>query len=126
MKLHNALLVAAMSVAAFGVVSLPGVASADSVVYFNVAPPPPRTEPAPKPRKGYVWSPGYWDARGNRHVWTAGHWERERKGYRYAPPTWTQEGDRWQLERGHWTKADGNGDGVANKSDRAPKHPARQ
>jgi hypothetical protein len=126
MKLHNALLVAAMSFAAFAAVSLPGVASAETVVYFNVAPPPPRTEPAQKPRKGFVWAPGYWDAQGNRHVWIAGHWERERKGYRYAPPTWTQDGDRWRLEHGHWVKVDPGADGAASKHDRAPKNPARQ
>ena len=41
------------------------------------------TRSSPSARPGYVWSPGYWDWRGHRHVWVNGHWERARHGYVY-------------------------------------------
>lgn len=51
------------------------------------APPPPRREAVPHARKGQVWVPGYWDWRGHRHVWVAGHFEKVRPGYRYRTPS---------------------------------------
>ena len=45
--------------------SLPAAAE----IYVNIAPPAPRYEVVPAPRVGYVWVPGFWDWRGNRHVW---------------------------------------------------------
>ena len=79
------------SVAAF---SLPAAAE----IYVNIAPPAPRYEVVPAPRVGYVWIPGYYDWRGNRHVWTRGRWERERHGYHYHPTRWTERDGRWALE----------------------------
>ena len=63
-------------------------------------PPPPRVEVVPAPRTGYVWVPGYWDAREHRHVWARGHWVRERAGYRYIEPRWAQDGSGpdWGME----------------------------
>jgi hypothetical protein len=99
-------LLAAMCAASLGAVAMPTLASADVGIYFNVAPPPVRYEVVPAPRHGYTWSSGYWNAKNQRHVWQAGHWEKDRAGYQLAQPTWTQHDNRWQLERGHWNKGD--------------------
>ncbi len=124
MKL-NKLLAAGLFVGTLAGVGLPAVADAAVGVYLNVAPPPPRAEIVPAPRRGYVWVPGYWDVRGHRHVWRAGYWEVARRGYNYAPPVWVQRGERWQLDRGGWRRGDRDGDGVPNRFDRAPGNPYR-
>ena len=125
MRLRKSL-VAVLCAASFGAISVPITASAEVGIYFNVAPPPVRYEAVPAPRRGYVWSEGYWNARGQRHVWQAGHWERQRTGYHFNQPTWTQRDDRWQLERGRWNRGDRDGDGVPNSRDRAPDNPNRR
>jgi hypothetical protein len=66
------------------------------------APPPPRYEPVPPPRVGYIWAPGFWDWDGHRHVWHGGHWEVARAGYAYRPPVWHQGPHGWELDRGGW------------------------
>ena len=76
---------------------------------MNVAPPPARYEVVPAPRVGFVWVPGYWDWRTNRHYWVRGHYVRERPGYYYHSAGW-RHGDR-------------DGDGVPNAYDRAPNNP---
>jgi len=81
---------------------LPSVAAVD--VYVNTAPPPPREERVREGRRGYVWAPGYWNWRGNRHVWVAGHWVRERRGYEWRPHRWVERDGRWRLERGGWDR----------------------
>ena len=107
--------------------AVPVVANAADV-YFNIAPPTPRYEAVPAARRGYVWVPGYWNGRGSRHVWQAGHWERSRAGYAYVQPNWIQRDNRWQLERGGWRRGDRDRDrdGVPNRLDRAPNNPYRQ
>ena len=117
-------LVAVLCAASFGGVTLPLSASAGDI-YFSYAPPPNRYEAVPAPRSGYVWAPGYWNAHHDRHVWKAGHWERERHGYHYVEPTWTQHDNRWQLQQGRWNKSDRDGDGVPNNRDRSPDNPNR-
>jgi len=114
--------------ATLGGVAAPNIASAAVDVYFNVAPPPARYEATPSPRRGYVWVPGYWDLRGQRHYWRAGHWERERRGYNYSAPVWEQRGERWHLNRGGWNRGmrDRDGDGVPNRFDNRPNNPNRQ
>ena len=79
------------------------------------APPPPRREAVPAPRRGMVWEEGHWDWRGGRHVWVAGHWVKARPGYAYRQPTWVEREGRWEMRRGGW---DRDGDGVANRHDR--------
>jgi hypothetical protein len=86
------------------------------------APPPPRHEVAPSPRRGQVWEEGHWDWRGGRHVWVAGHWVKARPGYAYRQPTWQERDGRWEMRRGGW---DRDGDGVANRDDRRPNNPYR-
>ena len=44
-------------------------ASAAVSVQLQIAPPAPRAEYVPAPRRGHVWAPGHWDWRGQRHVW---------------------------------------------------------
>jgi len=122
MKLRKTLLVA-ICVGSLAGMSLPLTANAEVGIFFNIAPPEPRYEVVPEPRVGYIWSSGYWNARKNRHVWQAGHWERERQGYYRVEPTWTQRDNRWQLERGRWNRGDRDGDGVPNNRDRAPNNP---
>ncbi len=120
------LLVAGMCVSSLAGFAVPVVAEAAVDIYFNVAPPPNRYEAVPAQRRGYVWVPGYWNARGQRHVWQAGHWEKARGGYNYAQPNWVQRDNRWQFDRGGWRRGDRDRDGVPNNRDRAPNNPNRQ
>ena len=117
-------LIAALCAASVGAMFVPMPASAEVTIFFNTAPPPNRYEVIPAPRAGYLWSPGYWNAKNNRHVWQSGHWERERHGYHYVQPTW-KERNSWQLEHGRWNKGDRDGDGVPNSRDRAPDNPRK-
>ena len=116
-------MLAALCAATVGIIALPLPASAQVNIYFNVAPPPVRYEVVPAPRQGYVWSSGYWNARGSRHVWQAGHWERDRAGYQFAQPTWTQQGDRWELERGRWKKGKHDSSGAHDEGGHASGNP---
>jgi hypothetical protein len=93
-------------------------------VFIRVAPPPLRTELIPRPRAGYLWTPGYWNWNGRRHVWVNGAWVRERRGHAYNAPVWVQEGDRWRFRRGGW--GDRDRDGVPNRVDRHPNNPHRR
>ncbi len=117
------LLLGSMIAASLGFAVAPLPAAAD--VFVRVAPPAPRVEVVPEPRRGYVWTPGYWNWRGNRHVWVNGTFVRERRGYVYAAPHWYERDGRWGMERGHWNRGDRDGDGVRNGVDRAPNNPRR-
>ena len=130
---NRKILLAALATASVGVLPLP--AAADVGFYVDVAPPAPRYEVVPAPRAGYVWVPGFWDWRGNHHVWARGHWERERSGYHWHPNRWEQREGRWALEKGRWDReryvenhggGDRDHDGVPNRYDRAPDNPYRQ
>ena len=124
------MILAALVASSFAAVSLP----ASAEVYVNIAPPAPRHEVVPTPRAGYVWVPGYWDWRGNKHVWARGHWERERHGYSFHPHRWVQRDGRWALEKGRWDRervvenrgGDRDHDGVPNRYDSHPNNPNRQ
>lgn len=108
------------------VTPLPSVAAVD--LYVNIGPPPERYEPVPAPRAGYVWAPGYWDWRDNRHVWSRGVWVRERQGYAYEPHRWVEHDGRWRLDRGRWNQArgrDSDRDGIPDRRDRHPYNPNR-
>ena len=112
--------------------SLGGVctyAPAATNIYVQTAPPEPRSERVPAVRRGYVWAPGYWDWKGRRHVWVAGHWVRARQGYAYRPHAWVERDGRWYLERGRWVRGgnrDRDGDGVPNRRDARPDDPRRR
>jgi hypothetical protein len=91
------------------------------VDYITVAPPPPRYERIPDPRPGYVWSPGYWEWRANRHVWIGGNWIASRPGYVYAQPRWVERDGRWFREEARWERGpngDRDHDGIPNRYDR--------
>ena len=125
MNVRKSLIIALGFVASIGALTVPMAANAEVRVYLNSAPPPMRVEVTPAPRHGYVWAPGYWNARNNKHVWQAGRWERERRGYHFVQPTWTQRDNRWEFQRGRWNRGDRDGDGVPNRVDRAPDNPNR-
>src|SRR5258708_15678407 len=74
-------------------------AAARTEVILNFAPPPVRYEVVPEPRVGHVWVPGFWEWRGHRHFWVAGHWVRERRGYVYAPARRIERDGRWVYYR---------------------------
>lgn len=112
-------------------------------VYINVPPPAVRYEAVPAPRAGYVWSPGYWNWRNNRHVWSNGRWERNRAGYYYHPNRWVERDGRWRNERSRWDRnrplgdrdrdgvpnardRDRDGDGVPNRLDNRPDNPRKR
>ncbi|MEO8103047.1 MAG: YXWGXW repeat-containing protein [Betaproteobacteria bacterium] len=134
------LLMIAIATSTLGAVASSAQAAVD--VFINVPPPPVRYEVAPAPRAGYVWAPGYWDWRGNRHIWVKGHWERERVGYYFHPPRWIERDGRWLIERSRWDRdrpygdldrdgtpnyrdRDRDGDGIPNRVDRNPDNPRR-
>ena len=107
--------------------SMAGIATpAAAVVYVQVAPPPPRVEAVPQPRRGYVWAPGHWEWRHKHHVWVGGTWVRARRGYAYSPPEWRERGGRWYMQQGRWARGDNDRDGVPNGMDRSPNNPNRQ
>jgi len=129
-------LFATLIAASLGTVTVAPTASAE--LFVRVAPPAPRVEVVPEPRRGYVWVPGYWDYHGHRHVWVAGTWVRERPGYRYEAPRWVEHNGGWRMEHGRWARGDRDhdgvpnrydhdrdGDGVPNRYDRAPDNPYR-
>ncbi|TMG96668.1 MAG: hypothetical protein E6H73_01620 [Betaproteobacteria bacterium] len=100
MLIRTRILVAAL---ALGAITVPVVSEARAVI-VEVAPPPPRVEVVPAPRRGYVWAPGYWEWRGRHHVWRNGYWVRERRGYHWAPHRWVDRGGRWEFENGRWER----------------------
>ena len=119
------LLLAAALTGALGAVTSPATSA---VVVVREAPPEPRVEVIPQARRGYVWAPGHWEWRANRHVWVKGKWIRDRKGYVYNPPTWRERDGRWEMERAAWRRGnrDNDGDGVRNRDDARPNNPNRQ
>jgi hypothetical protein len=118
---------AAAAVAGSLLMAAPVFAQTHVSISVHNAPPAARYEPVPAARKGYVWSPGYWNWNGHRHVWEKGHWERVRPGYAYQRPQWRQARHGWHLERGGWerrqhqhvnVRADRDRDGIPNRYDR--------
>ena len=114
-------ILAAMFAASIGTAAT----SASAVVYVRVAPPEPRVEVMPEPRRNRTWVAGHWEWQNRRHVWVAGHWVRDRPGHRYNQPAWAERDGRWYMTRGNWARGDADGDGVRNSQDRAPNNPRR-
>lgn len=125
MNIQKPLVAALFAAALAGGIAVPSVAAADTGIYLDVAPPPPRHEVIPSPRRGYIWVPGYWDYRGRHHVWVAGRYERDRPGFVYYQPRWTQRDNGWVMERGRWDKRDRDHDGVPDRLDHHPDNPRR-
>lgn len=101
MRLNMAGIVVAATLLAAPIVT---PAHAQVSVGITIAPPAPRYERVPSPRRGYVWAPGYWGYRGGRYVWIGGHYIRARPGYRWAPAVWQQRGPGWHYVPGHWVR----------------------
>lgn len=116
------LLIAAMLAGSLGSVTIP---SSAAVVVVREAPPQPRSERTPPPRRGYLWVPGHWDWKQNHHAWVKGSWLRDRPGYVYHQPTWEERDGRWHMARGNWARGDRDGDGVPNRVDNHPNNPNR-
>ena len=89
-----------------GAIALGGSASSFAAVNVDIriAPPAAPVEVLPGPRPGFVWVPGVYEWRGERHVWIAGHWIRERHGFHWVPAHWDRRGDLWHFEPGHWVR----------------------
>ena len=108
------------------------VQSGNVQVQYTQAPPPPRHEATPRPRRGMAWVPGHWEWRGHRHVWMNGYWVKARPGYHYRPVQWQERDGRWHMQPGGWDRdgdgipnrydRDRDGDGVPNRHDRRPDH----
>lgn len=96
-------LAALLTIAAAAYAPLPSMAQARYSVGISVAPPAPRYEAVPAPRRGYIWSPGHWEWRGQRHEWVQGYWIAERPGYAYAPAAWVRGDGGWYLQPERWT-----------------------
>jgi WXXGXW repeat (2 copies) len=98
-------------------------AQAQVSIRIGSAPPPPRVEVVPAPRRGYVWTAGHWEWQNRRHQWVTGSWMRERRGQHFVEPVWTENNGRWEYRRGSWARGDRDGDGVPNSMDRRPNNP---
>jgi hypothetical protein len=101
----------------------PMAAGAQTYTIVRVAPPAPVTEVAPAPRRGWTWTPGYYDYRGNQYVWVQGKWQRDRNGQEWREARWVQTGNgEWRRVGGNWERrgpnGDRDGDGIANRYDR--------
>ena len=92
-------------------------AQGHGAIVVRQAPPPPRAEVRPPPRRGYQWAPGYWAWEGRHYVWHQGNWVRARQGYAYRQPQWTQNGEQWRYRPGRWERGDVDHDGVPNALD---------
>lgn len=101
------------------------VGAADAQVIVRIAPPEPRVERVPPPRRGFVWVNGYWDWNGRRYVWRHGRWERVRHGYHWREDRWVERNGGWARERGGWSRGDRDGDGIPNRMDAHPNNPNR-
>jgi len=124
--IRKAILGSVVAVATMGGMVLPAAARTSVDLYVNYgAPPPAYYEVTPAPRVGYTWVPGYWDWRGHRHHWVAGHWIRARPGYVYHAPRWYERDGRWHIAQGGWRYGDADRDGVPNRYDNAPHNPYR-
>ncbi|MBL8519616.1 MAG: YXWGXW repeat-containing protein [Betaproteobacteria bacterium] len=122
MTLTKKLLLAAATAAALSGMPI-AQASPHWSIGINIGPPPLRYEPVPVPRAGYVWVPGYWDWRGQRHVWISGHYLREKRHQHYSPSYWSERGGRWYHAPGRW---DADRDGTPDRYDRHPHNPRRR
>ena len=107
MKIRFAMLAVA---GALSILASPIAANAQVSVNIQVpglvmgAPPPPRYEPLPPPRGGFVWVPGRWAWDGRAYAWRQGSWQPERAGYVYAPGQWIQDRGGWRWTEGDWRR----------------------
>ena len=73
--------------------------AAPAQVVMATPPPTARVFPAPAPRAGYTWVPGYYYPRGSHWAWHSGAWARTPRGHaRWVSPRYY--GGRFY--NGHW------------------------
>lgn len=96
--------------AAAAMMALSAPAHAQIIIGATIgsAPPAVRYAPAPAPRSGYIWAPGYWDWIAGRYLWVEGRWLAERPGYVWVSDDWAQYGDGWRRVHGHWAHVGGD------------------
>jgi hypothetical protein len=78
---------------------------AQQIVVVTPPPPPPAQVEVryARPSPFDVWVPGYWEWRGGRYVWIAGHWSRPPRGHRsWEAPRWERRGSNYIFIEGHW------------------------
>ncbi|MEO5672461.1 MAG: YXWGXW repeat-containing protein [Ramlibacter sp.] len=114
------ILLASLIAASFGTIPLASVAR---TIVIQQAPPAPREEAVPTPRRGHTWAPGHWEWKRGQHVWVSGHWLRARRGQHWEADRWVERDGRWVMERGRWARGDRDGDGVPNRLDARPNNP---
>ncbi|MDB5872043.1 MAG: hypothetical protein JWQ07_1485 [Ramlibacter sp.] len=114
------ILLAAVIASSFAAVPLTSIAR---TIVIREAPPAPREEAVPAPRRGYAWAPGHYEWRGGHHVWVSGNWLRARRGQHWEAPQWVERNGQWEMRQGRWARGDRDGDGVPNRMDRAPNNP---
>lgn len=90
------------SLLAAGVSAMPAMSASPSEIINRTPPPYLRDEPTPEPRRGLVWSPGFWEWRGTRYKWSPGEWIKERPGHRWQPYGWEERDGRWHFVHGAW------------------------
>jgi hypothetical protein len=113
---------ALMTLGAAALAPLPASAQTSFSVVIGNAPPPPRFESVPAPRRGYVWAPGFWNWDGHRHVWMSGHWENAREGYRFQGTQWVRDPGGYRLEQGGWIPMAGGGYNEIVEAPPAPRY----
>lgn len=105
--MHTSKLALVIGLACAGGAAVSVAPPASAQVGFSITvgtpPPPPRFEPVPPPRPGFVWAPGYWSWGGQRYVWVPGTWYRARPGYVYVRPRWVHERGRWVYHASRWS-----------------------
>lgn len=82
--------------------AIPNASGQDIGISIRFGPPEPRVEYRPQARRGYTWSDGHWEWRGQRHTWVKGYWVRNRPGLQYEQVRWEQRGNRWIMHKGKW------------------------
>jgi hypothetical protein len=96
-------------------------------IIVRVAPPQPRMEVAPQPRRGYVWVAGHWEWREPPASASMGSGKLGSRTPRppLRQPTWVQRDGGWTCTQGGWRRGDADHDGVPNGQDRSPNNPNR-
>ena len=87
---------------AAGASAMPAVAASPSEIINRTPPPPERIEAAPAPKKGFAWSPGFWEWRGTGYKWTPGEWIKEKRGHQWQPYRWEEREGRYHFVHGAW------------------------
>lgn len=90
-----------MSLAA-GASAMPAMSASPSEIINRTPPPNERVEAQPSPRKGHVWSAGFWEWRGNGYRWSPGEWIKDKPGYRWQPYGWEERDGRYHFVHGAW------------------------